>query len=90
MRVKSNISFCGSVCMAAGEIRDIPEGGVLTDLLNAGYVERLESEPVDDNSAEDKPLDKEPAGDKAADEEPEPVTEKPKGAKNEAKRGKSD
>lgn len=84
MRVKANISFCGSVCMAAGEIRDIPEGGVLTDLLNAGYVERLD----------DKPLEEEPAGDKSeedkpADEEPEPVTEKPKGAKNEAKRGKS-
>ena len=84
MRVKANISFCGSVCMAQGEIRDIPEGGVLTDLLNAGYVERLD----------DKPLDEEPAGDKSAedkpaDEQPEPVTEKPKGAKNEAKRGKS-
>ena len=77
MRVKSNISFCGSACMAAGEIRDIPEGGVLTDLLNAGYVERLD----------DKPLNAEPSGDKA---EPEPVTDNPKGAKNEAKRGKSD
>ena len=75
MRVKANISFCGSVCMAQGEIRDIPEGGVLTDLLGAGYVERL------DGGA--------PAEDKPADEQPEPVTEKPKGAKNEAKRGKS-
>lgn len=38
MRVRSAISFCGSICMAAGEVRDIPEGGALDDLLAAGYV----------------------------------------------------
>lgn len=45
MRVKANISFCGSVCMAANEVRDIPEGGVLSDLLEAGYVTEVQENP---------------------------------------------
>ncbi len=45
MKVKANISFCGSVCMAANEVRDIPEGGVLSDLLEAGYVTEVQENP---------------------------------------------
>ena len=38
MKVKANISFCGTISMAKNEVKDIPEGGVLSDLLAAGYV----------------------------------------------------
>ena len=39
MLVRAKTGFSGSVCMAVGEERDIPEGAVLSDLLRAGHVE---------------------------------------------------
>ncbi len=55
MRVKANISFCGSVCMAVNEVRDIPEDGVLSDLLEAGYVTEVqEVPPTEQRSSEVK------------------------------------
>ena len=38
MIVKATVSFAGAVSMGFGEVRDIPEGAVLSDLLRAGYV----------------------------------------------------
>ncbi len=56
MRVKANISFCGSVCMAANEVKDIPEGGVLSDLLEAGYVTEVqENSPAAQTAASENP-----------------------------------
>lgn len=46
MKVKAKASFCGALNMALGEVRDVPEGEVLTDLLRAGLVE-----PVGDSAA---------------------------------------
>lgn len=56
MKIKANISFCGTLNMARGEIRDIPENGMLTDLLNAGYVEAVaETEAPAAEASEVKP-----------------------------------
>ena len=38
MKVKATKSFCGPLCMAIGEIREITDKDYLADLLQAGYV----------------------------------------------------
>ena len=38
MRVRAKCSFAGEVSMALNEVRDVPEGDVLDDLLRCGYV----------------------------------------------------
>ena len=38
MRVRAKCSFAGEVSMALNEVRDVPEGGVLDDLIRCGYV----------------------------------------------------
>ena len=42
MKVKALVSFSGTVSMAVGEVAEIGEGEVLTDLLRAGYVQEAE------------------------------------------------
>lgn len=42
MKVKARVSFGGVVSMYCGEVRDIPQGAVLDDLLAAGYIEAVE------------------------------------------------
>lgn len=44
MKVKARVSFCGVVSMRMGEVRDITDKPVLTDLLNAGYIEEVKEE----------------------------------------------
>lgn len=41
MKIKALTSFCGSLCMAKGEIRECSDKTVLADLLDAGYVEEV-------------------------------------------------
>lgn len=38
MRVRAKCSFAGEVSMALNEVRDVPEGDVLDDLICCGYV----------------------------------------------------
>ena len=38
MLVRAKCSFAGEVSMALNEVRDVPEGDVLDDLLRCGYV----------------------------------------------------
>lgn len=38
MKVIAVTSFSGAVSMYAGEVREIPQGEILSDLLRAGYV----------------------------------------------------
>ena len=38
MRVRAKCSFAGEVSMALNEVRDVPEGDVLDDLIRCGYV----------------------------------------------------
>lgn len=44
MKVKAMTGFAGAVCMTAGEVRDISDGAIVKDLINAGYVESMEPE----------------------------------------------
>ncbi len=62
MKVKANISFCGLVSMAAGQEKDLPQGEVLADLLQAGYVSPLEKEQAEAEPEEVEPTEAEPAG----------------------------
>lgn len=38
MLVRAKCSFAGAVTMALNEVRDVPEGDVLDDLVRCGYV----------------------------------------------------
>ena len=42
MKVKALIGFSGLVSMRKGEVRDIRDKAIVTDLLRAGYVEQIE------------------------------------------------
>ena len=44
MLVRAKCSFAGEVSMALNEVRDVPEGDVLDDLLRCGYVVPEEAE----------------------------------------------
>ena len=44
MRVRAKVSFAGEVSMALNEVRDVPEGDVLDDLVRCGYVVPEEAE----------------------------------------------
>lgn len=41
MKVKATTSFAGEICMAAGEVRDVPER-IAAPLLKCGYLEAVE------------------------------------------------
>lgn len=41
MKVKATTSFAGEICMAAGEVRDVPER-IAAPLLKCGYLEAAE------------------------------------------------
>ena len=42
MKVKALVSFCGKISMAEGEVRDIEDLSLVTDLKESGYIEPLE------------------------------------------------
>lgn len=42
MKVTANCSFCGKICMAAGETRDMPDSEELQSLIAAGYLKKVE------------------------------------------------
>ena len=44
MLVRAKCSFAGEVSMALNEVKDVPEGSVLDDLLRCGYVVPEEAE----------------------------------------------
>lgn len=67
MKVKATTSFAGEICMATGEVRDVPEN-IAAPLLKCGYLE-----PVDPEKAE--------APEKAEDPEKAERTSKKKSAK---------
>ena len=55
MKVKATKSFAGEICMAKGDVRDVPES-VAAPLLECGYLEVLEpvqtSEQTDEQNSE--------------------------------------
>lgn len=42
MKVRATKGFCGPLCMAIGEVREITNEAYLKDLLQAGYVVPVE------------------------------------------------
>ena len=42
MKVKATVNFAGEICMAVGELRDVPDG-IAAPLLECGYLEAVES-----------------------------------------------
>ena len=44
MLVRAKCSFAGELSMALNEVRDVPEGDVLDDLIRCGYVVPEEAE----------------------------------------------
>ena len=70
MKVKANISFTGMTTMTAGEVREIVDENILTDLLQSGYVIPVEIQAPETQAPETTP-------------EPEdaPVQQKKKGKK---------
>lgn len=50
MKVKAIVSFCGTLSMAKGEIREVTDKAVLVDLMKAGYVVAAEP-PVEEPAA---------------------------------------
>lgn len=62
MKVRAKVSFGGVVSMTLGQERELPEDGVLRDLLTAGYVEPAEEEqPKEEEQPvkEEKPKEEE-------------------------------
>ena len=52
MKVKALKSFTGAVCMSVGEVTNITDEVIANDLVNAGYVECLDSEPPQETPTE--------------------------------------
>ena len=44
MKVRALISFSGLVSMRKGEVKEIRDKNIVTDLLRAGYVEQIEKQ----------------------------------------------
>ena len=42
MEVRALVSFSGLVSMSKGEVKEIRDKNIATDLLRAGYVEQIE------------------------------------------------
>lgn len=73
MKVKSTTNFAGEICMARGDVRDVPES-VAAPLLECGYLEALE--PVQTSGQKD-----EHDSEAETTQEPETETKKTKRAK---------
>ena len=44
MKIKALKSFCGTLTMAQGDVREYSDETVLSDLLKAGYIEEVPAE----------------------------------------------
>lgn len=81
MKVKATTNFAGEICMATGEVRDVPES-VAEPLLKCGYLEAVETPaeaPDQEPAQEPDPAEPDPA--EAPDQEPE----KPKRSRTKTK-----
>lgn len=47
MKVKATTNFAGEICMATGEVRDVPEN-IAAPLLKCGYLKLAEPEKAED------------------------------------------
>lgn len=74
MKVKATTNFAGEICMATGEVRDVPES-VAEPLLKCGYLEPVEAPAAPDQEPEGTT---EPEGTADPEGTTEPEPEKPK------------
>lgn len=44
MKIRALKSFCGTLTMAQGDVREYSDESVLSDLLKAGYIEEVPAE----------------------------------------------
>ena len=79
MKVKATTNFAGEICMAKGDVRDVPES-VAAPLLECGYLEALE--PVQTSEQKDEQDSK---TETTQEPEPEPETETKKTKRAKAK-----
>jgi len=79
MKVKATTNFAGEICMARGDVRDVPES-VAAPLLECGYLEALE--PVQTSEQKDEQDSK---TETTQEPEPEPETETKKTKRAKAK-----
>lgn len=49
MKVKATTNFAGEICMATGEVRDVPEN-IAAPLLKCGYLKLAEPEKAEGTS----------------------------------------
>jgi len=54
MKVKALVSFAGAFSMYQGEVKEINDKHILEDLLQAGYVEKVEEPEKGDKKNESK------------------------------------
>lgn len=54
MKVKATTNFAGEVCMATGEVRDVPEN-IAAPLLKCGYLELAEPEEAAEPEKAEEP-----------------------------------
>lgn len=74
MKVKALISFCGKLSMGKGEVIDCRDEALASELVSAGYIERVEEpkaepeQPAEEPAPAPKPTKKKkavkPDGDK--------------------------
>ena len=85
MKVKATTNFAGEICMARGDVRDVPES-VAAPLLECGYLEALEpvqtSEQKDETeTTQDSETETTQDSETETTQEPETETKKTKRAK---------
>lgn len=68
MKVKATTNFAGEICMAKGDVRDVPES-VAAPLLECGYLEALEPVQTSEQKDEQDSRDGNHAGAGNGDEE---------------------
>lgn len=73
MKIRALTSFCGSLCMAKGEIRECSDGAVFADLLDAGYIETVGAKT--DEAGEEADVAKEKPDVSAGEDDPAEKTD---------------
>ena len=90
MKVKATTNFAGEICMARGDVRDVPES-VAAPLLECGYLEALEpvqtSEQKDEQESETEATQESET--EATQESETETTQKPETETKKTKRAKA-
>ena len=90
MKVKATTNFAGEICMARGDVRDVPES-VAAPLLECGYLEALEpvqtSEQKDEQDSETEATQESET--EATQESETETTQKPETETKKTKRAKA-